>query len=75
MRRYRVCSGRHYTPKEQWTLTAERWLLAGYSVNQVARKVGLTNGNGIQEWIRTDRLDLLPIALENGLRAKARVKI
>lgn len=67
----RVCSGKHYTPREEWEPKAERLLLAGFSVNEIARKVGLTNSNPIRNWLHGERPELLSIARDNGKQRQA----
>jgi transposase-like protein len=58
---------------DRWRDQAEQLLGLGLSVNQIARRLGIRNGNPIQNWIKTQRTDLLAIARENGRLAKSTI--
>jgi len=67
----RVTNARNKPMPDGWRDASEKLLKEGFSVNHIARKIGIRNGNPIQTWLKTQRTDLLSIARENGKRAQS----
>ncbi len=67
----RVTNERNKPMPDGWRDASEQLLKEGFSVNRIARKIGIRNGNPIQTWLKTQRTDLLPMARENGKRAQS----
>jgi len=71
----RVVNERYQQMPQGWRDASEQLLKQGFSVNQTARKLGIRNGTAINNWLKKQRVDLLPLARENGKKAQSGMRM